>query len=171
MHSQTDAPPPRAAIRAVSDKWQPRWVPLAGTACPEPHATPRCPAAADRHATALQPPSPAPLARLPGAPRQAAPQRAWQQAARALRPVRGWARAALRLGARLLRPLAAAAAAADARLRAWLCARMPALVTGGLVAAVLLGPLLSSLFVAVQVGARTRRCAAWVQSRVWYAAW
>ncbi len=150
----------RATTRVVSDKWQPHWVPLAGTACPEPQATPRWPAAADQRAAALQSPGPAPLARLRGAPRQAAPQRAWQLAARALRPARGWARSALRLGARLLRPLAAAAVAADARLRAALCARMPALVTGGLVAAVLLGPLLSSLFVAVQVGARARRRAA-----------
>lgn len=78
--------------------------------------------------------------------------RALQRAWGALQPALGYAQSGLRLGIGLLRPLAAAGAAADRRARAWLRGQMPALVTGGLVVAVLLGPLLSSAFLALQIG-------------------
>ena len=55
----------------------------------------------------------------------------------------------LGFGEGLLRPLARA----DVRVRGWLRDALPALVTGGLIVMVLVGPLLASLFLAVQVGA------------------
>ncbi len=77
---------------------------------------------------------------------------ALQRVGGALQPALGYVQSGLGLGIGLLRPLAAAGAAADRRARAWLRGQMPALVTGALVVAVLLGPLLSSAFLALQIG-------------------
>lgn len=56
---------------------------------------------------------------------------------------------ALGFGEGLLRPLARV----DARVRGWLRDALPALVTGCLIVVVLVGPMLASLFLAIQVGA------------------
>ena len=74
---------------------------------------------------------------------------ALQRLAAAAGPALSAAKSACGFGSGLLRPLARA----DARTRAWLREALPALVTGGLIIMVLVGPLLASLFLAVQVSA------------------
>ncbi|KAK9826817.1 hypothetical protein WJX81_003947 [Elliptochloris bilobata] len=96
--------------------------------------------------------SPALAFAQPAAAPQAGLPHAMQRLAAATGPMVSAARTGLEFAAGLLRPLAGA----DARVRAWLREALPALVTGGLIVAVLVGPLLASLFLAVQVGREGR---------------